>query len=290
MLPDTRDVLDLLEGLAPARLAESWDNPGLQVGSYSQKITRIFMALDPAPKALHSALDRHAELLLTHHPLIFTPLSQIDIHTYPGNVVMEAIRSNISVVAVHTNLDVAPGGLNDILAEFLGLQDITVLKEMAGTDGAGLGRIGTLKEKKSFCSVAEDVKRIFGPDYRILTGQEDIQIQRVAVVGGAGGSLVDVAAEKNADLLITGDVTHHHALEAEMAGIALIDAGHFNTEQTAFMKFAERLRGLTGDLGWEIEITTDEDEVGPLQSCGTMTSQGEKIGIENQKFDRPSRL
>jgi len=266
MFPKTRDVLDLLEKIAPAQLAESWDNPGLQVGSNSQEIKKIFMALDPTLEALRSASDRHAQLLLTHHPLIFTPLSQVDINAYPGNVAVEAVKGGISVVSVHTNLDVAAGGINDILAELLGLQQVEVLEEKAGVDGAGLGRVGDLPKAGMLTSVVEDVRQVFGSDNLRLVADGDVRIRRIAVVGGSGGGLTSRASEKGADLLITGDVGHHHALEAKSAGIALIDAGHFQTEKIAFRGFAERLRGLIDELGWGVEIETFEDENDPLQN------------------------
>jgi len=265
MHPKTRDIVDLLEEIAPTRLAESWDNPGLQVGSYSQEVERIFMALDPTLKALRAASDRHAQLLLTHHPLLFSPLSQIEIDVYPGNVVFEAVKNLISVVTAHTNLDVASGGINDILAELLGLRHVAALKKIEDMEGVGLGRIGDLPETRMLREVAEDIRQIFGCETPRWVGQADAYVRRIAIVGGSGGSLASLAAEKGADLLITGDVGHHHAMEARSMGIALMDAGHFNTEKIAFRGFAERLRGIADDLGWEVEIETDEGEVDPLQ-------------------------
>lgn len=264
MFPKTRDVLDLLEKIAPSKLAESWDNPGLQTGSCSQDISKIFMALDPTMKALLSASERHAQLLLTHHPLIFTPLSQIDINAYPGNVVVEAARFGVSVVAAHTNLDVAAGGINDIMAELLDLRHVDVLDDSGGFEGVGLGRIGDLPEPANLQAVINDVKRIFGVDSPRVVARGDVRISRIAVVGGSGGGLVSLAAKKGADLLITGDAGHHHAMEAGMLGIALLDAGHFHTEKTAFRHFAERLREMVSDLDWKVEIETDEDEVDPI--------------------------
>ncbi|MBW1850887.1 MAG: Nif3-like dinuclear metal center hexameric protein [Deltaproteobacteria bacterium] len=271
MLPKTKDVLDLLEEIAPARLAETWDNPGLQVGSYSQEIMKIFMALDPTLKALRSASEHHAQLLLTHHPLIFAPLSQLDTNVYPGNVISETVKRGISIVAAHTNLDVAAGGINDILSELLGLQHAEVLEETAGMDGVGLGRIGELPKPKTLLSIINDIQRIFGSEKLRLVAHQDIRIHRIAVVGGSGGGLVARAFEKGADLLITGDIGHHHALMAESLGIALIDAGHFHTEKTAFSSFAERLRGMAADLGWEVVVETHKDETDPmcdLMKCG----------------------
>lgn len=264
MLPKTRDVLDLLEKVAPSRLAEPWDNPGLQTGSFSQEIKKIFMALDPTIKALRSASERHAQLLLTHHPLIFTPLSHIDINAYPGNVVIEAAKRGISVAAAHTNLDVAVGGINDIMADLLGLRHVEVLDELSGSDGVGLGRIGDLLQPGKLLAIVEDVKRIFDAEKPRVIARRDVLIRRIAVVGGSGGNLVSLAAKKGADLLITGDAGHHHALEAGMLGIALMDVGHFHTEKTAFTHFAEHLRGMVADLNWKIEIETDENEVDPM--------------------------
>jgi len=265
MIPKLRDVLDLLEKFAPTRLAEPWDNPGLQVGSYSQDVTRIFLALDPTMKALMSAQRRNAQLLLTHHPLIFEALSQVDIIAYPGNVISEAIRSGISVVAVHTNLDAAKGGINDILADLLGLQDVTVLKEISEEDGAGLGRIGDLPEPTELSVLADSIGNIIAAERLKIVGRGDILIRRVAVVGGSGGSLVSLASRKGADLLLTGDVSHHHALEAESLGIGLIDGGHFNTEKTSFRVFAERLKDMATARGWDIVVEVDEDETDPMR-------------------------
>ena len=264
MFPKTRDVLDLLEKIAPARLAEPWDNPGLQTGSFLQEINTIFMALDPTMKALISASERRAQLLLTHHPLLFTPLSQIDIDVYPGNVVVEAARCGISVVSVHTNLDAAAGGINDIMAELLGLNAVAVLSEISGSNDTGLGRIGDLPEPASLPAVLDNVKRAFNTETLRTAGKTDVPIRRIAVVGGAGGGLVALAAKKGADLLITGDISHHHALEARMLGIVLVDAGHFHTEKTAFNHFAEHLRNMAANLEWEVKIETDEDEVDPM--------------------------
>ena len=129
MTPKLKDLLDVLEQIAPSRLAEPWDNPGLQVGSYSQEIKKIFFALDPTLKTLRFAFKGGAQLLLTHHPLIFRPLSRLEIHAYPQNVIFEAVRNEISVVAAHTNLDVAKGGMNDILADMMELQQVEVLRK-----------------------------------------------------------------------------------------------------------------------------------------------------------------
>jgi dinuclear metal center YbgI/SA1388 family protein len=268
MTPTLKDVIGLLEEIAPTYLAEPWDNPGLQVGSYSHAITGIFLALDPTLKAVKGASRRRAQLLLTHHPLLFKPLSQLDMDSYPGNVILEAVKSGISVVAVHTNLDAVRGGINDILAELLDLQQVDVLKAADEVDGAGLGRIGNLPEPGPLSELAKSVKGILGAKKLRVVGGDSLQVRRVAVVGGSGGGLVALASQKGADLLLTGDVSHHHALEAESLGIALIDTGHFQMEKKAFRIFAERLRGMLAAQGWQVRVEVDEEETDPMRDGG----------------------
>ena len=265
MIPKVRDVLDLLEKVAPTRLAESWDNPGLQVGSYSQKIRKIFLALDPTLSALKAASKRNAQALLTHHPLISKALLHLDVSVYPGNVIIEALKREISVIAAHTNLDIAHGGINDILADLLDLQHVEVLDELVGVDGMGLGRIGDLPKATKLYIMAKNIKKILGAKRLRIVGQGDVLIRRLAVVGGSGGSMVSLAYKKGADLLLTGDMSHHHALEARALGIAMIDGGHFHTEKTAFRIFAERLKDMVSDQGWEVTVEMDENEIDPME-------------------------
>jgi dinuclear metal center YbgI/SA1388 family protein len=121
------DIITLLDEIAPFSNAEEWDNPGLQVGSPSSEIKKILISLDPAIDALRKAKDINAQLLLTHHPLIFNKLSNVNSEEYPGDVITEALTSGISIVAAHTNLDAARNGINDILAEMLNLQNVKPL-------------------------------------------------------------------------------------------------------------------------------------------------------------------
>jgi len=181
MTAKLKNVLDLLEEIAPARLAEPWDNSGLQVGSYSQEIRKIFLALDPTLNALRAAKKASAQLLLTHHPLIFRPLSRLVIDSYPQNVIFEAAKNKISVVAVHTNLDVAKGGINDILAELLGLRHVEVLREVDGEDDTGLGRIGNLTKSTPLSVVVNNVKGMLGVERVKVVGQGHLPILRMAV-------------------------------------------------------------------------------------------------------------
>jgi dinuclear metal center YbgI/SA1388 family protein len=265
MIPKLRNILDLLEEIAPARLAEPWDNPGLQVGSYSQKIKKIFVGLDATPESLQSTYKRNAQLLLTHHPLIFKPISRFDIDTFPGNIILEAGKRGISIVAAHTNLDVAREGINYILADLLGLQRVEVLQEMNGFEGAGLGRIGDLRKSNTLSEVLKKLKGILGAEKLRVVGRADLNISRIAVVGGSGASLLSLASQKGADMLLTGDVGYHHAMEAESLGIVLIDGGHFHTEKAAFRIFAKRLEKMIRDRGWDSKVEVNDDEYDPVR-------------------------
>ncbi|SPD72806.1 putative GTP cyclohydrolase 1 type 2 [uncultured Desulfobacterium sp.] len=265
MLPKTSDVLDLIESIAPKRLAETWDNPGIQVGSTDQGIKKILVALDPTVEALSYAINAHADLLFTHHPLIFTPLSQVVADGYPGNVITRAIKNGISIIAAHTNLDIAPEGINKVLSDMISLRQVEVLEENPLMEGSGLGRLGYLPEPVGLQKIVEQIMQTFGCKRpHLVHSNSDVLIHRIAVVGGSGGGLIPLAAKKKADLMITGDIGHHHALTAKTLGIALVDAGHFNLERAAFFGFAKLFGQMAARLKWDIEVTTYPDEENPM--------------------------
>ncbi|RLB18299.1 MAG: Nif3-like dinuclear metal center hexameric protein [Deltaproteobacteria bacterium] len=263
-IPTVRDLLGLLDQLAPFERAESWDNPGLQVGDLSQTVTTICVALDPSLESLKGCMREGGQLLLTHHPLIFKPLSSLDVRNYPTNVLLGAAREGIAVIAAHTNLDMADRGINQMLAEDLGLRDIAILKEMGEKGEWGLGRIGSLSEPRSLSSFVRTLKTILGTEHLRVTGDLHKEIRHVAVVGGSGGDLVRDASEKGAELLLTGDVGHHDALDARTLGIAVVDGGHFLTERLALRKFAAFFQGLLKKEQWDVKIIFLEDETDPL--------------------------
>jgi len=262
MVPKLQDILNLLDEMAPFSMAEEWDNSGLQVGSLSLEVKRILVALDPTLKAVRNASERKAQLLLTHHPLIFNALSCINSDIYPGDVITEALKRDVSIVAAHTNLDAAKGGINHILANILGLQDVDVLSEIndSGDHEVGIGRIGSLPRPMRLSDVIEIIKDVFDLKKLMVMGHKDKKIGKIAVVGGAGGGMAPLASRKGADLLVTGDIKHHEALLAETMGLALIDGGHFYTEKKALSLFADLLRDRLEERGWNIILETYEDE------------------------------
>lgn len=265
MHPKLEDILLFLEGIAPAVLAEDWDNPGLQVGDTSQEVRKILASLDPTPEALKEAANRQAQLLLTHHPLIFPSLSCVNRKAYPGDLIYEACGKKISIVAAHTNLDSAEGGINDMLATLLALKDTQVLQRNASHPNAGLGRIGDLPSMETLHGLASRVKNLLGSTTVGACGRPDKPVRRMAVVGGSGGGLVSLASSMGADVLVTGDVRHHDALRAASLGLGLIDAGHYHMERRAFSLFAARLKALLDRKGWRVAVEAFEEETEPLQ-------------------------
>ena len=275
MTPKLQDILNLLDEIIPFSMTEEWDNSGFQVGSFSQEVTRILVALDPTLKAVRQASERKAQLLLTHHPILFNPISSLDVDSYPGDAIKEALAKGVSIVAVHTNLDAAQGGINDILANLLSLQDIEALQKSDNVEGQakGIGRIGYLPAPSELSSVAETVRDALGASGLKVLGHQDMKIRRVAVVGGSGGNMIPLASQMGADLLVTGDIRHHEVIMAESLGIALIDGGHFRTEKAALSIFFNRLREKVKAYKWDVVLDNYEEEEEPMRY---ISKQGER--------------
>ncbi len=268
MFPSLKDVINILDELAPFKLAENWDNSGLQVGSYDLIIKKIMIALDPTLEAVCRASSVGAQLLITHHPLLFRAVSCIDLDTFPGDVIREAVKNDIAVIAAHTNLDSAKKGINYHLAKKIGLADVEVLepKELYGEEGYGLGVIGNLPESSDLLSVSCLIKEILGLNTVKVIGPDESVVKRIAVVGGSGRDFINIAVKKNADLLITGDIGHHDALTAKTLNINVIDAGHFSTERAALADFLKNLEQIFESRQMNIILELFEDETDPVRT------------------------
>lgn len=330
-----RQITSLIQDLAPENLAYDWDNVGLQVGDFDQEVSQVLISLDITEAVIEEAKARKCQLIISHHPLIFKSVSSINKHTGTGRVIIEAIKNNISIYSAHTNLDITKDGLNDYLAEVLGIKDCdhleitgeerfyklvvfipeehftrvkkAILDSGAGyignyshtsfsTEGKGtfkplagsnpflgkegeisevrevrletilakhlvkkviramlkahpyeevaydlyplanegekysLGRIGRLDEKVRLDEYIQLVKKRLRLVNLKYVGSESRLIERVAICSGSGAKLISRASKAGADLFITGDIGYHEAQLAEELGMALIDAGHYQTE------------------------------------------------------------
>lgn len=231
-----QDILDFLQTVAPRELKMDWDNVGLLCGRKDKQVKTVFVALDPFEQVCKEAAKIGADLLLTHHPLIFEPLPTITDETTVGRAVLTLIRNDIAAVNAHTNLDCAEGGVNDVLAGKLGLTDIG---KITG-DRDGLLRQGMVSEQ-SLKAFMEQVKQILGcAGLRYADGGKPVC--RVAVGGGSCGSAMYDVLAAGCDTFVTADVKYNQFCDASELGLNLIDAGHFPTENPVIPHVAAKLQ------------------------------------------------
>lgn len=238
-----KDVADIIEKLATKSLAESWDNVGLMVGDSDDTVRKIFVCLDITSENVSEAIRANADMIVSHHPLIFSPLKRVVEGDITGSIVRALIQNNISAYSAHTNLDHANGGTNDALAEKLGLYDTRRFTDEECRDEAGaplcnIGRIGTLEYPMQIEDFVSFTKSVLGCTTIKYVGTPGDMISSVAVCSGSGGDGIYSAYHAGADAYVTADIRHHEAQLAFELGLNLIDAGHFETENTVceFMK------------------------------------------------------
>ncbi len=368
MLAKIAQIMQIIEGLAPKRLAEDWDNTGLQVGDPAAEVRTVMVALDLTGEVLEEALKKGANLVVCHHPVIFKGLKNLRMDLPLGQRLARAVQGGVAVYAAHTNLDAA-GGVNDALAAELGLTGTEPLGdgytdklykivvfiplghqdqvrqalaeagagfignyshcsfEIPGTgtflplDGAnpfigkpgnlerveevrvetivpesrlwravramirahpyeepaydiyplanqgqsfGLGRVGRLDPPLSLADLARLVRDRLRPAALRICGDPGREIKKVAVCGGSGAALIGRAAAVGADCLVTGDIKHHEALEAQDTGLALIDAGHYATEAVILPVLADRLRSEISALKLKTSVLVTEVGSDPM--------------------------
>ncbi len=216
------DIYRKLDEIAPFSLAESWDNCGLLVGEANAPVTACVIGLDVTLPVIRQAVQAHAQLIVTHHPVIFHPLKCL-----PGDsVAYHLAREGIGVISAHTNLDLAEGGVNDALFDALELSE----KE-AFSNEDNLGRIGRLPRPFSPGELAAYLKEKLSSDGVSWIPAGKKRIERVALVSGAGGDYVGAAAAAGADAYLTGEAKHSDRIEALNRGIHLFTAGHHHTEK-----------------------------------------------------------
>ena len=254
-----KDILTILNRIAPFELTEKWDNSGLQAGNPEAEVDKIIIGLDVTMGLLNEARERDAGLVLTHHPLMISPEKVFDFNQMPGSAIREAAIHNISIVSVHTNLDKAENGLNDYFATRIGVeikQAFLPHDSLSGdlSSGLGIGRLGRLEKKIRFKTFAEETKDRLGlPNIRI-TGNPDNMVREIAVCTGSGGSLVRDFIGSGADVYVTGDVKYHEARQVEEASKNMIDVGHFGSEHMAVELLSNRLNHVFEKNGVHLEV------------------------------------
>lgn len=250
-----RKVIQYMETIAPMKYAEEWDNVGFLIGNPDKKIKRILVALDAIPEVVKEAIDYQVDLIVTHHPFPFRCVKSICQDCSEGKLIIDFIKHDIGLYAAHTNLDIAFGGTNDVLAEKIGLHSIDILSPIVLEKQSreevfkeekekriGMGRIGHLLEPISLQKYAKEIRKKLNLEYIRMIGEPEQIIHKVAICTGSGMSYLQEAMKQNADVFITGDVKFHEAQKALQHGIAVIDAGHYGTEQLIIPVLAKGLR------------------------------------------------
>lgn len=236
---------DEMEKRYPKSLSCSWDNDGIMCtpGAVSD-IEKILVALDATEEVIGYAAENGFDLVLTHHPMIFSKLASVTPHDPAGRKVIFALMNNITVMSFHTRLDAGENGVNDALAAALGLSEVTAFGD---EEAPTLGRIGSLQTPMTLAELAEHVKRALECDSVQLASQDRGKtVRRVAVVGGSGKDFIYAAGKAGADALVTGEVSYNAMLDAAEDGIAVISAGHFHTENPVCKTLAETAKQISG--------------------------------------------
>lgn len=257
------EITNWLEEVAPLGLSESWDNTGLLLGCKDEPVERIQTCLTLTPTSVAEAVEKKADLVIAHHPLPFKPVAKITTETIPGGMLWNLAKHGISVYAPHTAWDSAVLGINQLLADTLGLQQVDVLipSQDPNLVGLGAGRIGTLAQKTSVRDLALQLtEKLPGCRPRAVMPNGEESVSRVAIACGSGGSLLGVAQQKECDLFLTGEATFHTCLEAEANGVNLLMVGHFASERFAMEQLASRI----GAAHPSVKCWASENESDPV--------------------------
>ena len=221
-----RDVIKVIEDFAPLSLQEGWDNSGLCIGSPDAPVTSILLGLDCTPELVDEAIACGADMIVTHHPLIFSGLKKITPDNIVGEAVIKAIKAGISIYAAHTNADKVIAGVSGAMAARLSLENVQILDEDG--EGTGLGVVGDLPEPISAEEAIALVKDRFSLKAMRMSRPLEGKISRVAMCGGSGGSLISAAVRSGAQLYISGDISYHNFFTKE--GFMIMDIGHYESE------------------------------------------------------------
>lgn len=252
-----KDIKKILNEMVPENLKESYDNVGLMIGDLKAEIDSVLIALDCTMEVIEEARQLKCNFIITHHPLLFLKPDSITTETILGNKIEKLIKNDINVYACHTNLDIVSGGLNDIIANLLGFDTWQVLEEASEKKteiSYGVGRLVLLENPLTLKEICYRVKENLKLSHLKYAGDDNMIINKIAIVNGSGEDYFKAAKLKGADCIITGDTTYHYVSDYVEDNMAVIDAGHFETEWPAMQVFAEKLQKKLIELGYKNEI------------------------------------
>ena len=295
------DIMQVMESIAPVHLAEDWDNVGLQIGQADGPADTVGVALDPTLDVIQNACSHKLNLLITHHPLIFRPISCIDFSSTFGTILKTALQNGLSILTAHTNYDTAVGGLNDILARRMKLKNPTPLSKsvlhsqvnlelqnagkiqiskLSKLDPAdpkpikaqlhvpltdtGIGRIGDISAPMRLREFALSLKTRLGLAVVRMTGDPDLMVRRVAICTGSGSSLLKDFFKSDAQVFVSGDLRYHDAKDVQALGRGMIDIGHFGSEHIMVAALSGQLVESCKRKGLKVRIVPIELETDPF--------------------------
>lgn len=239
-----KDIVRLVGEIAPYELAEAWDNVGLLAGRAKGTVTRVLVALDLTHAVLEEAKALGAQLIVTHHPVMFAPRKRLTDEDYEGELLLSLSENGMALIAAHTNLDAAPGGVNDTLMALMGAKNVT---------GEGCFRVGDLAEGTTLDMLCARAASKLHTAVRAY-GAKDTVVTKLGCCSGAGSSEMGEAIALGADCFITGEVKHHHALEAMARGVSMIEAGHYETENPVCEVLAGALQKAADAVQYNVTV------------------------------------
>ncbi|MDD2217524.1 MAG: Nif3-like dinuclear metal center hexameric protein [Eubacteriales bacterium] len=263
MIKETK-LISILNEIAPPELAEAWDNCGFQIRTGKEDYSKILICLEITNAIIEQAKSLDADIIITHHPLLFSPIKNVDSRNVVGNYVIELIRNDISVFSLHTNFDKAQQGNNTYMAKLLDLQNIEFMRTGSGPYDY-MGCTGEFRQEitvkdviSKICSALE----IKESDIRCVTNDHG-HIKKIALCTGAGAEFIDIMPQLGCSLYITGDVKYHDAQKAKELSISLIDAGHYGTEAIFVDNLCEQLKMR---IGTETRIIASKLNINPFSN------------------------
>ena len=222
-------IYNYIDSIASFDIQEEWDNSGLLVGDKNAEVSKIIFALDITSNVINQAIDCGVELIITHHPIIFKPVSNV----LSDSLIYKLIKNNISIICAHTNYDKAINGVNDILCKTVGFDSFNKIENTCLN-------VAELYREISADDFVKRVKNSLGGSVRF--NSTNINIKKVAVCSGSGSDYLSLSKELNCDALLTGDASHHAFLDANEMGILLVAAGHFETEMIAMEPLMNKIK------------------------------------------------
>jgi len=222
-----QEIIWILEEFAPPCIQEEWDNSGLAIGNGDHEVTSLVLSLDCTEEVIDEAIACGANMIVTHHPMIFRGVKRISPGTNVGRMIIKAIKNDIVIYSIHTNIDKVISGVSGMMAQRLSLTDLQFLKSDPSGE-YGMGLVGNLPHPIGYKSLLEIVKVSFGVEALRSSRPLEREVQRVALCGGSGTSLMDQVSKSGAEVFITGDVSYHYFFTEP--GFAIMDIGHYESE------------------------------------------------------------